>query len=108
MYGYGHHAHHPVFGIFLLVLLVALLVLAIIALVRFWRTRPGHTSPVPPGTPQGQAVDPALTELRIGYARGEMTSDEYLQRASHLGYQRPPGSSPGGQPPEAQTPPPVA
>ena len=107
MYGYGHHAHHPVFGVLLLILLVALLVLGIIALVRFWRTRPGYASPVAPGSPQGQAVDPALAELRIRYARGEMTSDEYLQRASHLGYQRPPGPSPGGQPPEV-TPPPVA
>jgi uncharacterized membrane protein len=107
MYGYGHHAHHPVFGVLLLVLLVALLVLAIIALVTFWRTRAGHSRAVAPGTSQGQAVDPALAELRIRYARGEMTSDEYLQRASHLGYQRPPGSGPGGQPPEV-TPPPVA
>jgi uncharacterized membrane protein len=108
MYGYGNHAHHPVFGIILLVLLVALLVLAIFALVRFWRNRPGFMSPVQPGTQQGQAVDPALTELRIRYARGEITSDEYLQRASYLGYQGQAGSAPGDLPPEGQTPPPAA
>jgi uncharacterized membrane protein len=104
MYGYGHHAHHPVFGIILLVLFLALLVLVIFALVRFWRTRTGLTNPTQAGALQGQAVDPALTELRIRYARGEITSDEYLQRASYLGFQGPPGSSPGGQPPEAPHP----
>ena len=104
MFAYGHHAHHPVFGIIVLVLLVALLVLAVLASVRFWRTRPGYTGPTHAGSRQGQAVDPALTELRLRYARGEITSDEYAQRANYLGYQGPSGSGPGGPPPEAPTP----
>jgi len=109
MYRFGHHAHHPVFGILLLVLVVALLALAVVGLVRFWKTRPGHTSPATPGaSPSGYGVDPALTELRMRFARGEITSDEFRQRASHLGYQVPPGENPAGPPPDTQTPPPAA
>lgn len=108
MYRFGHHAHHPVFGILLLLLLVALLVLAILALVRFWKTRPGHTGPVSSGSLQGHAVDPALTELRMRFARGEITSDEYRQRASHLGYQFSAGENQAGPAPEVQNPPPAA
>ena len=108
MYRFGHHAHHPVIGILLLVLLVAVLVLAIIALVRFWKTHPGHASSTPPGWLHGHGhADPALTELRMRFARGEITSDEYRQRASHLGYQVPAGENPGGPPPEVQTQPPA-
>ena len=108
MYRFGHHAHHPVFGIVLLLILVALLAVAIVALVRLWKTRAGHVGTTPQGTLAGHHVDPALTELRMRYARGEMTSDEYRLRASHLGYQVPPSDTQGGLPPEGQQPPPAA
>jgi hypothetical protein len=108
MFRYGHHAHHPVIGLLLLVLVAALLVLGVIALVRIWRNHPGHTTPSQTGTPHGTAIDPALNELRIHYARGDINWEEYSQRASNLGYPLPPGAGPGGSPPAGQTPPPAA
>ena len=102
MYGYGHQAHHPVFGILLVVLVGALLVLAVLAVVRLWKPRPGHPGPVPTGAGAGPTADPALTELRMRYARGEITSDEYRQRVAGLGYPPPPGPGPAG--PSSQPP----
>jgi putative membrane protein len=101
MYRFGQHAHHPLFGVLFLILVAALVVLAVLAVVRHWRTGPGSpgspaTGSSPrPGAP-GPGADPALAELRLRYARGEITSEEYLQRVAGLGYQLPPGAVPGG------------
>jgi hypothetical protein len=46
---------------------------------------------VPPGPP----IDPALTELRIRYARGDIDWDEYSRRAANLGYLSHPDTGPG-------------
>lgn len=108
MFRFGHHAHyahHPVFGILILILLIALLALAIVGLIRLWKPRPGHPSPARAGT-SGSVVDPALTELRIRYARGDITAEEYSQRASHLGYQGPSAFQASGPP--TQSPPPAS
>ena len=107
MFRYGHPVHHPVLGILFLVLLAALVVLAVLAAIRLWKTRPLPFGSVSAGASQGPAGDPALTELRMRYARGEITSDEYLQRAAGLGYPLPPGTSPGGPSPTSPTPPPA-
>ena len=92
MFRYGPHAHHPVFGVLFLILLGALVVLAVLAVSRFWTARTAPTGAAPrvggPGIPQ----DPALTELRLRYARGEITPDDYLQRVAGLGYRLPPGT----------------
>jgi uncharacterized membrane protein len=110
MLRYGHGGfHHPVFTALFLALLAALVVLGAIAVVRLWRNPPGRPAPFLRGTPQIPAIDPALSELRVRYARGDINWDEYAQRARNLGYPlsppTSPGSDPNGPPPEAQAPP---
>ena len=116
MFRYGHGPgafHHTVFAALLLALFVALfaalVVLGVIAVVRMRRNPHGRPAPFQRGTPPGPAIDPALTELRVRYARGDIDWDEYAQRASNLGYPLPratgPGSDPSGPPPEAPAPP---
>ncbi len=114
MFRYGHHAHHPVLGIIFLVLIAALVVVGVIFLVR-WRRHPhgGFASaagmpPRPPaGTPPWTGTDSAINELRIRYARGDITNEEYWQRSSVLGYPPPTGPGPAGPPPQSQGPPPA-
>jgi hypothetical protein len=129
MYRYGPGGfHHPVVSAVLLALLVAflaaLVILAVIAVVRMWRNPPGHpfswrrgTPPGTPGTPGtpgaavGSPMDPAVAELRLRYARGDINGEEYAQRLHNLGYQHPPATGPGsdpgdpGGPPGGQAPP---
>jgi len=107
MFRYSHHAHHPVVGILFLILVVALLVLGVILLVRMLRHPPGRTTLSQSGTPSGSTIDPALNELRIRYARGDIDWNEYAQRASNLGYPFPLNTGPGSSPP-GQAPPPAA
>ncbi|MGO8873737.1 MAG: hypothetical protein ACLQPH_20525 [Acidimicrobiales bacterium] len=116
MFRYSHHAGHPVFALLILVLLAALVVIGAIALVRSWRHSPGHDAAfhgvTPTGGPTGQvgplgpSVDPALTELRVRYARGDITYEEFAQRSAALGYPIHPGAGPGAGP--STTPPPPA
>ena len=98
--GIGHGFHHHGFHWLLLVVLVALVVGGI-ALLRSWKgarvqTEAGQVwaRPVP-------ALDPALTEIRVRYARGDISWEEYAQRCTNLGYPvtstPPPG--PGPMPP---------
>lgn len=108
MFRYGQHAHHPVFGILILMVLGALVVLAVLAVVRLWRTRPAPTGSGSPEVGQRSAQDPALTELRLRYARGEISQDEYLQRFAGLGYQLAPGTWVPGPSAAPPTPPPAA
>ncbi|HWE70390.1 MAG TPA: SHOCT domain-containing protein [Acidimicrobiales bacterium] len=115
MFRYGHHAHHPVIAIIFLVLIAALVALAVIALVRMRRyPRGGLAASVggmPPrnpfGPPPWAGGDPALNELRIRYARGDISGEEYWQRASLLGYPPSPGAGPAAPPPPGPTPPPA-
>jgi uncharacterized membrane protein len=111
MIRYGHAFHHGpgVFGWLFLALLAAALVVGVIALVRAWSTPRGHRfAPTfgmhgaPPfGALHGAPVDPALGELRLRYARGEIDRDEYARRAGDLGY---PITPPPGPPPPAAMP----
>ncbi len=107
MFRYGHHAHHPVLGVLLLALLGALVVLAILAVIRLWRARPAHAGPAVPTSSPASTHDPALTELRLRYARGEISPDDYLQRVAGLGYQLPPGSAGAGPSTAPPAPPPT-
>jgi putative membrane protein len=77
-----HGGGHPWFGLLVFLLLLGTLVFAALA---FWRTArqpepvASRAAPVPAGP------DPALAELRLRYARGEIDRDDYLQRATDLG-----------------------
>jgi uncharacterized membrane protein len=108
MFRYGQHAHHPLVGILLLILFGALVVLAVLAVIHLWRGRPSSAGAVTPTSGPGGAHDPALTELRLRYARGEVAPDEYVQRVAGLGYQLPPGSWSGGPSAAPPAPPPTA
>lgn len=84
-------------------LFVFLIVVAIVAgvwlIVRLWMTRP-HTPGWRSGPPP--PPNPALTELDLRYARGEIGREEFLQRrADLLGHLVPPPGPPGapGAPP---------
>jgi|GEM_PF-608824 len=64
-----------------LALLLAVAVVGGIALFRSTRNRPGGVPVAPAWLPP----DPALHELRLRYARGDIGREEYLQRAADLG-----------------------
>ena len=101
-YGFGlHHGPH-VFALLFLALLIAAVVLGAVLCLRSWRyARAGVQSGS--WTTPAERVDPAFTELRIRYARGELTWEEYAQRAATLGFPvaPPPGPSAGPTPPKA-------
>jgi putative membrane protein len=75
------------------VLLVLLALMVVAALVAFLVVRIANRR-VPP--PSGFALagppmsDPALSQLRLRYARGEISRDDYLQTSADLGAQPPP------------------
>ena len=104
--GYGRGfpiapAHHWIAGVAMLVMFAVLIGVVIWAVVRITRTDAGgrqtaYNGPPPPpaatmGTPAPTlAEDPALTALRLRYARGEIDHDEYARVASDLGVVLPP------------------
>jgi uncharacterized membrane protein len=75
----------------LLVLLTAALVVGIVALVRMSRL-PAPRLQAGSWPTEVPRVDPALSELRVRYARGELSWEEYAQRAANLGLSVNPGS----------------
>jgi hypothetical protein len=104
---YGRFAHHgpgPLGWLFMILVLAALVVAAV-ALVRLWQQSRAGARPVGPA---GPAVDPAVGELRMRYARGELGWDEFAQRMAGLGYPGfagAPGSPPAGAAPAGEEPP---
>lgn len=110
-FGLGLH-HHGV-HLLVLALVVVIVVVAVVALVRglegTGKKRTGGAGPV--GTPPSASspLDPALGELRVRYARGEISWEEYAHRAANLGYPAPPYPGAGPTPPpnpQGPTPPP--
>jgi len=103
-YGFGiHHGHH-VLGLLFVLLVIAALVVGVVALVRMRRPSASHLQAWSSPT-QGSRVDPALTELRLRYARGELSWQDYAQRSANLGFPVVPGSPAG--PDAGEAPPPV-
>ncbi len=88
----------PVFGLVMMIGFVVLVVVGVILLVRLMRTPvPAVGAPAPfAPPPPGPRPDPALTELRMRYARGEVSRDEYVRMATDLG-----GAPPPAEPPPA-------
>jgi uncharacterized membrane protein len=84
--GPGQLGGHPhLLGWLIFAVLLGLLVVAILYLIRHWRQ---PTLPAPFARPDapanGAAPDPALTELRVRFARGELSSEEYARRTAEL------------------------
>lgn len=98
----GHHAQRGegwwlVGSLLQLLLLGAIVVLAVLVGQRLTGRSAGRadrTGAVPPA-PAGIAPvpDEALTELRLRYARGEVSREDYLRAAADLG---PPVTAAGG------------
>lgn len=79
-------------------LIVVAVVAGIFLVVRLWMERP-QTGPGWRGGPP-PPPNPAITELDLRYARGEIGREEYLQRrADLLGHVAPPPPGPPGAPP---------
>jgi putative membrane protein len=81
-------------GLVPFVLLLALVGLAVWAILR----ATSHGSAMFAAPPAGAAVvrrDGALEELRLRYARGEMSREEFLQRSQDLGGFGPAAGEPG-------------
>jgi len=89
--GYWHHGHgFPVLG-----WLVPLLVLALLAGLVIWAfvgTGARRRTVQQPTAPPAASVDTALTELRLRYARGEVSREDFLRISADLGGPVPPAS----------------
>jgi putative membrane protein len=99
VYEVHHGGGHPWFGLLMFLLLLVALAVTVFTL---WRPypRPGTASVgVAPPVAAPPARDPALVELRLRYARGDIDRDEYLTRAVDLGDapSAPPQGQPGGE-----------
>jgi len=78
-------------GFVLLFLLVAAIVWLIVVLAR-----PHRFSPMGPYAYRHQFHNPALHELDLAYARGQVSREEYLRRRADLSW----SGYPGGPPPD--------
>jgi uncharacterized membrane protein len=87
-----HHDGPGPFGLALFALLLLVVVGALVALaVRLFGYGPRPPA-VPTATaPTAPAGDPALETLRLRYARGELTRDEFLRAREDLGAKPGPG-----------------
>jgi putative membrane protein len=82
-------------GLFRVLILVVLVALLVVAITRLVYMRRAHTARAqrwqhrqwgpPGGGPMHPNADPALHELRLRYARGELSRDEFLERSRDLG-----------------------
>lgn len=104
--GFGPGFRHGpgVFAWVLLALFVVAVVLGIVALVRLWRRPRLPLTAYRHPHWRGPWEDPALAELRMRYARGEIDHAEYAARAGQLGH--PVGAEHHGVPQPTSTAPP--
>src|SRR6476620_6485521 len=95
--------HGPLHALFFL-LFLALLVAGIVWLVR--RLAPGVAQAAVPATAAPVAIgaapaDPAVATLRMRYAKGEVSREDFQNALADLtGAEAPTGSWPGNEPPE--------
>jgi putative membrane protein len=95
-HAFGHHGFW-LFGLLPLILWVVLIGVVIWAVLRVTSRHGLAMAPAAPGPhgPPGPRPDGALEELRLRYARGEMSREEFLQRSSDLGGTPPRPIDPG-------------
>lgn len=99
-YGAPLYDHGPDWVHWLFVFLIVVAIVAgILLIVRMWAARP-HTTAAPWRGGPPPPPNPAITELDMRYARGDIAREEYLQRrADLLGHVTPPPGGPGSAPP---------
>jgi uncharacterized membrane protein len=102
-------------GVIVLLVLLALVVVGAVLVFRALRGRPvlaGAGAALGLGAGAAgtmhHAHDPALAELRLRYARGEVTRDEYLQRVADLSGTVPPAPPTPPAPPAPPMAPPAS
>ncbi len=83
--GWHHSGWYDVLGWLLpTMFLVALIALGVWAVLRL--AGPGRpATPASGYVPKTNRMDPALEQVRLRYARGEMSRDEFLQLTADLG-----------------------
>ena len=110
MFHFFHGAHRGphIFAWLIIAVLIAAVVFGVIALTRSLRRPQRGMQGGESWSAPGPQSDPALTELRVRYARGDITWDDYVQRAANLGHPIAPGADRPGDPtqPPAPFPPP--
>jgi putative membrane protein len=96
---FGHHGWWWGFfgGVVPFLFIVAFIGLAVWAVLRLTRGTPFRA--LAPASAPAVRLDGALEEVRLRYARGEMSREEFLQRARDLGTAEPHPGEPS--PPEA-------
>jgi putative membrane protein len=90
----GHHGWWWVGGLVPFVLLLALIGLAVWAVLRM-TSRGSRLFPAGGATAAVDRPDGALEEVRLRYARGEMSREEFLRRSEDLGGVGHPPGEPG-------------
>jgi putative membrane protein len=94
---YTHHGFW-LFGVIPFLMFLVLVAVAVWAVLRL-SSRPAGPAAFGPRTAPPMPRDPAVEELRVRYARGELDREEFLQRSrdlggSDVGTAAPPGGSP--------------
>lgn len=82
-------------GLLPFLLLLALVGLAAWAILRMTSHGPTVVQATPAGAAAVSRFDGALEEVRLRYARGEMSREEFLQRSQDLGGRGPAAGEPG-------------
>ncbi|HTG46639.1 MAG TPA: hypothetical protein VK646_03170 [Actinomycetota bacterium] len=87
--GFDPHVHHG-WGVvhFLVPLVMFLIVIGVVVWAVLYLT--SHRTPAAVAAAGPPPRDPAMEELRIRYARGELPHEEFLQRSVDLGGAPPP------------------
>lgn len=101
---FGPGTQHGVgaFGWLVFAVLLAILIVAVVFLVRALREQRGPGA----GRQAPLLADQALAELRLRYARGELTREEFIQRGNDLVASLGGVPASGGQRPPPPAPPP--
>jgi putative membrane protein len=95
---YAHHGY-GLYGLIPLLMFLVLVGVAVWAVIRL-SSRPVGPAAFGPGAAPPMPRDPALEELRVRYARGELDREEFIQRSRNLGGpDTSPAAPPGGSPP---------
>jgi putative membrane protein len=97
--GYAHHGFW-LFGVIPFLMFLVLVGVAAWAVLRL-SSRPAGPAAFGPAAAPPMPRDPALEELRVRYARGELDREEFLQRSRDLGGSDAPLAAPPGAPPPA-------
>ena len=99
-HGWGYGRGAPFAELLWLLVLVGTAALAALVISRLIAARsPAPAAPPPAGPPPATAApatDRAIEELRLRYARGEISADEYRTMARDLGHPAPPPEPAGG------------